>query len=248
MLHPAIKRGLAPALSARPGATFWGQGQVRGQGYTQPQARALLIYEEKMPQYSPKFRRPRTDDCLSEVERDMLKELSENYSLNARQVLEKLKGPFAAGIMPTYPKLSENDTAPRDINCYTDGGVSHPTVPWACLAGIGVWWPTPPGNVDRQIQFPQGDARLSSTILHTKAKDNGTQQWNMLPGQMCSSTRAEIAAATAALTDREAAHVGIDNQGALNNARRLINVAACWEKAWGEDPNWRPPEYPLGNA
>ena len=51
-----------------------------------------------------------------------------------------------------------------------------------------------------------------------------------------------------ALTDSEAIHIGIDNQGALGNARRLISTAAAWEKAWEENPSWTPPKYPLGKA
>ena len=128
--------------------------------------------------------------------------------------------------MPNYPKLPEHAVAPTDINCFTDGGVSHPTVSWACLAGIGVWWPNPSENMGRQAQVSQGGERLDISILHTKAIDTGIQQWNLLPGQMYSSTRAEIAALAAALTDEEAVHVGIDNQGVLNNARRLITTAA----------------------
>lgn len=135
-----------------------------------------------MPEVSCKYKRPRTDDCLSGLERDTLKELSENYKLNARQVLGKLKGPFAAGIMPTYPKLPDNAVAPFDINCLTDGGVLYPTVAWACLAGIGAWWPNPSENVGRPIQVSQEGAqagtpnrRLTSNILHTKASDNDIQ-------------------------------------------------------------------------
>ena len=86
--------------------------QHEGQDFTQQQAKALLIFEEQMPGCSPKIRRLRSDDCLSTEERDTLKELSENYKLNARQVLHKLKGPFAAGIMPTYPKLEQNEETP----------------------------------------------------------------------------------------------------------------------------------------
>lgn len=150
--------------------------------------------------------------------------------------------------MPTYLKLGQNEVAPTDINCFTDGGVSHPTVSWACLAGIGVWWPKPLEGLGRQAQAPQDGGRLRSSILHTKATDTGIQQWNMFPGQMCSSTRAEIAAVAAALTYEDAIHIGIDNQGALGNARRFISIATAWGKAWEENPSWTPPKYPLGKA
>ena len=46
----------------------------------------------------------------------------------------------------------------------------------------------------------------------------------MLPGQMCSSTRAEIAAAVGALTDNGPVHIGIDNNGALINTTNLITA------------------------
>ena len=65
---------------------------------------------------------------------------------------------------------------------------------------------------------------------------------------MCSSTRAEIAAVIGALTDTEAIHIGIDNQGAMSNVNRLISTAANYLKKANESPNWKPPRYPLGKA
>ena len=69
-----------------------------------------------------------------------------------------------------------------------------------------------------------------------------------MPGQMCSSTRAEIAAVIGALTDEDAVHIGIDNQGALTDATRLITTTAPWDKSWEGNPGWRPPKHPLGKA
>ena len=89
-----------------------------------------------------------------------------------------------------------------------DGGVDYHTIAWACLAGIGIWWPNPSDAVGSFAQYADGDgnrgptdARLRSCLLHAKETDYGVQQWHMLPGQMCSSTRAEIAAVAGALTD-----------------------------------------------
>ena len=60
---------------------------------------------------------------------------------------------------------------------------------------------------------------------------------------MCSSTRAEIAAVIGALTDSEAIHIGIDNQGALSNVNKLISKAALFQKKARESPSWKPPKF-----
>ena len=86
-LHPAIRRGIAPALAAIPNATFWGQTTVNGENFTDTQATTLKIYEEHPQPLPPKTRPARTDDCLTEEERVVLKDISLNYKLNARQVL-----------------------------------------------------------------------------------------------------------------------------------------------------------------
>ena len=83
-IHPALRRGLAPALAARPSATFWGLFKLNGQDFTQAQARTLMIDAERPLAIPPKTRPPRTDDCLTDEERDILKTLSNNYTLNKR--------------------------------------------------------------------------------------------------------------------------------------------------------------------
>ena len=148
-LHPAVKRGIAPPLSAKHNATFWGQSQINGDDFSQAQARALLIYEELEPAVPPKFRKPRTDDCLTEEEKEALRIISSDFNLNARQVLEKLKGPFALQCELVFNEVHAANTMPMQINCYTDGGVDHPTISWAAIPGIGIWWPEkpqPPGS------------------------------------------------------------------------------------------------------
>jgi hypothetical protein len=90
-LHPSIRRGIAPALAAIPNATFWGQTKVNGENFTDAQAAALKIYEELPQPIPPKTRPPRTDDCLTDEEQTLLKNLSNNFTLNARQVLENIK-------------------------------------------------------------------------------------------------------------------------------------------------------------
>ena len=42
-LHPAIRRGIAPALMAIPNATFWGQVQINGEGFSQAHAETIKI-------------------------------------------------------------------------------------------------------------------------------------------------------------------------------------------------------------
>ena len=89
--------------------------------------------------------------------------------------------------------------------------------------GLGVWWPEdsvergPLAPCDEEHRRAQREeSRTASHILLTKSTPQGVQQWTTLPGQMCSSIRAEIAAVIGALTDTEALHIGIDNQGAMS--------------------------------
>ena len=49
----------------------------------------FMIYEEFAPAIPPKTRPSRKDDCLTDEERDLLKTLSNNFTLNARQILER---------------------------------------------------------------------------------------------------------------------------------------------------------------
>ena len=70
--------GIAPALTATPNATFWGQTKINGEGFTETQVMTLKIYEEFPQPLPPKTRPARTDDCLTEEERTLLKHLSNN--------------------------------------------------------------------------------------------------------------------------------------------------------------------------
>ena len=146
----------------------------------------------------------------------MLKSISNDFTLNARQVLETLKGPFKiAGELP-YQEVPLNSILPRQINCYTDGGVDFPTISWASIPGIGIWWPTSPEPAEPSEAGEAGEQPIQ--FLHERTTEKGLQQWTTLPGQMCSSTRAEIAAVGAALMKPVPIHIGIDNKGALSNA------------------------------
>ena len=140
-LHPSIRRGIAPALAAIPNATFWGQTKINGNDFTTAQAATLKNYEELPQPIPPKTRPARTDDCLTDEERTVLKNISNNYTLNARQVIEKIKDAYEISPEIVFHHISVNDLPPTQPNCYTDGGVDFPTIRWGSLPGVGVWWP-----------------------------------------------------------------------------------------------------------
>jgi len=224
-------------MTVKPAATFWGSTQTAGEDFTPEQARTLLIYEELEPQVPPKHRPARTDDCLTEEERNILYTISKGYTLNARQTLEKLKGPFAPPANFHFHEIGPLHKPPPLPNCFTDGGVDFPTIHWASIPGIGVWWPKPftshsdnPPQDENDLTADLVNARTSSAILISKDTNEGTKQWNTIPGQRCSSTRAEVAAVVGALTDPEAIHIGIDNSGALSNIARLVTTATTWAR------------------
>ena len=100
-------------------------------------------------------------------------------------------------------------TLPREtIITYTDGGVKNPANKWLATVGFGIWTPNVVTNVltdeamgmDQNDTPVEGDAPLDTTLLTFSAKeDGGLKQWASQPGQRCSSTRVETAAAIISL-------------------------------------------------
>ena len=136
-------------------------------------------------------------DLFDEDTEQVLDDIMEG-GLNARQCIEKIKGPFGAGVMPCFPDDVPGDM-PEHPNVYTDGGVLYPKHTWAAIAGFGVWWP---GRLDAEE-----DVDGAVDLVHSFQRADGFGQWNALPGQRCSSTRVEVAAVTIAfLKKQDASH------------------------------------------
>ena len=117
--------------------------------------------------------------------RERMMQSSRGGTMNARQMLQDIKGPFGEAHRPSFPAEVEEE-APTNINVYTDGGVHHPETRWAAIGGFGIFWPR------EAVQYDAGDG--IERFMHQGIEAEGTSHWNSIPGQRCDSTRVEIAA------------------------------------------------------
>ena len=173
MMMPCIRRGIAPRMKCDPNETYWGH-KVPGAGTA----------IEKLMGIEP----VNANSSYEEARNKDLENISCGGRLNARQAIEKLKGAFALGLKPEFPQDVQQET-PQMINTYTDGGVIHPKVKWLSLGGFGIW--TPEDDECEQ----DGDIHFT----HSRKEGGGTMQWAAMPGQRCTSTRVETAAALISL-------------------------------------------------
>ena len=134
-------------------------------------------------------------------------------------------------------KTSSCPTMQRDtISTYTDGGVKNPANKWLATAGFGIWTPNLATDQDQEEQGVE---------LTLSAKEGGgLKQWASLPGQRCSSTRVETAAAIRALVRRKVIHIGTDSAAMMGKAIKLQTAAATWMDSVAR--NWRPSRNPFG--
>ena len=65
-------------------------------------------------------------------------------------------------------------------------------------------------------------------LTHKANDEEGLRQWASLPGQRCSSTRTELAAAVVSLLRNKAIHIGTDSAAMLQKARKLQIAATNW--------------------
>lgn len=232
-LMPCIKRGVAPVMHCRFGRTFWGAIVQT----TSEEARKLIGV-----------------DNINAFPTDLVQELKDitmDGTLNARQALHRLKGPFRAGLEPKFPSDVTIDINSRSttyenyetselqeaINTYTDGGVAYPHLSWMSLAGIGIWVPN--YGDDELHEEDQTDV-----ITYGTFDKWGSKRWAPMPGQMCSSTRAETAAALVALMRQTAVSIGSDSAAMIAKAKKLQQAAREWLGA--TQLHWLSPKNPIG--
>ena len=135
-------------------------------------------------------------------------------------------------------------TAPNEINTYSDGSLHDPAAPQFSLGGAGVWWP------NRQVQLPdehdhrQHDeqayagpiAPSESEIAEVDQRDAGLMLTTFLQGFGGSSTRMELAASILALASDIPVHIGTDSQAFMTKAlsiQELIGTGKHMRRPWG---------------
>ena len=125
---------------------------------------------------------------------------------------------------------------PREtIDTYIDGGVTNPANTWLATAGFGIWTP------DYVSDDPDNDE--AERYTNQASEDGGLKQWASLPGQRCSSTRVETAAAIVALTRNKHIHIGTDSAAMLGKATKLQEAAVDWMECVSS--NWLPKRNPF---
>lgn len=148
--------------------------------------------------------------------------------LNALQAVGTLKRCIRARPKPRVPSRRPA-RSPHMINTYTDGGVLYPKVRCLSLGGFRIWTPE-----DAECE-QDGDIHFT----HSEKEGGGTMQWAAMPGQRCTSTRVETAAALNSLIKNRALHIGTDSPAMLSKAMKLKKAAADWishaEQHWYPD-------------
>lgn len=109
LLSRAIKRGVAPAMSCKPGCTYWGLALDLVEGVSETTKKLLGC----------------RDDTQANVWRES--EDAQQKKLNARQKMALIKGGYGDGNDPTSP-IDVTGTPPNEPNAYIDGGLLCPTM------------------------------------------------------------------------------------------------------------------------
>jgi hypothetical protein len=107
---------------------------------------------------------------------------------------------------------------PSKPNVYSDGSFTNPRYMMFGLAGIGVWWP------ERNIIEKKLNEREAEMGWEVQ-KENGCAIHTSLAGYGGSSTRAEIAAGTLAISADGPIHLATDSQAFMDKAESLIRLA-----------------------
>ena len=120
-LHPAIRHGVAPAMSSKLKGAFWG-GSLEGKDNA---TKKLLGY---VPEGLTPFKiRSITDKCKAEW--------------TAREVIQNYTGSWGDDEMEKPTKMEGGSRAPEAPNGYSDGSLKNPIGNHWAIGGIGVWWP-----------------------------------------------------------------------------------------------------------
>lgn len=162
---------------------------------------------------------------------------TERRGRNARQTMMMHKGGHGTGRTPEFPSREEIEAnmeglqVDHYVSTYGDGSFTTPEKGWCALVGIGGWIPA----------WNQGhEEKPSSKEKHIAAPANG---------QTGSSTRMELAAWIAMMTQPVRMMYATDSEGMLSKALMLLQAAKDIEEkeARGEKVDKQKPfKKPLG--
>ena len=151
---------------------------------------------------------------------------------NARQASNIMKGPFNAGSLELATACDE--LAPTKPNVYSDGSVINPSEGDLQLGGAGLW-------CAKGSTYTNPLTELENDY-HTKIVGTGVSLAGELTGQLCSSTRAEIAAGIPSIQVPHAVHIAADNSTFVNFTNFLLQMPHTWKpkRPWGITTNGDP--------
>ena len=203
-----IRRGIAPALSHDPQATFWGDEFHSASGQDQ------ITMGGNTP-----------DTYLDGYDLSMLKYYKDT-KMNARHLTTTEKATATYRYTPNFPTIPEDQYPPRQPNAYTDGGLRQPTCHHWSLGGWGLWLP----NLDT-YKLDEFDTNLTNYMTKTPA--NEAHFYGPVGGHKVSSTRTEAAALIRAMLIPAPLHVALDNQATVDKFNSLKKAAIKMQASSG---------------
>ena len=208
IIHEAVRRGVAPAMSTQPSQTFWGSDIP--EHYTKEAKRMLGA------------RHP-PSEC-SEA-RNIIVHAKET-NCNARQLISVLRGGFGQGAAPNFPEAVVGRPALKP-EVFTDGGVKNPTNQMWALGGFGMWTKTVREQLEKE------EIAEEKLFYHQREADQDFARWGPLAGFGTSSTRNELAAGILGLMLPRAVHIGSDSKAFVDKANSLKRAARHWNVTFG---------------
>ena len=150
--------------------------------------------------------------------------------LNARQLVANIKGAYHDPTISVPPPIEDGLTGVAEFSGFSDGGLSSPNVPKWGIAGCCMYHPerrlaTNPLQDYEKVLCDTNDPNSSpytmQCTLHPEGK--GVILHHFIPGQYCSSTRAEIYPVLLALCCRMTVRLATDSANMLRQLLVLIN-------------------------
>ena len=102
-------------------------------------------------------------------------------------------------------------------NIFTDGAVKCPAYRNWAIGGCGIWAPDGLGAVTL--------SECAEAFLHKERWEAGTAWWAPLLGPWHTSTRAELAGLSLAMSSTQPINIGVDNKAVVDKANMLIDRA-----------------------
>ena len=149
------------------------------------------------------------------------------YSLNARQLFQTIRSQVLDFEDPSTTRCDL--LPPERPNVYSDGGVQAPTNHSWSLGSFGLTWP-------QRCPEAKPFSDSENDFAFTQVGPNGLDLWGPIPGQRCSSTRAELTGGITSPMGPGPIHIGVGSQAFLDKAKGLHRKACIAVDA---------PEFPI---